>query len=171
MATCCARFWPGAPLDTFVGLRNYAMVLTLYASGLRASELAAMRLDDFCGDGMLHVVGKGGHARIVSKRMWQGLGIDGGHVRLQRGGRPWQGHYPHALRASFATALLAGGCDLISIAQMMGHASVETTSRYLGVDIEHLRKTIAKHPRGLRQNGMSSSAKSSTGADDACMAW
>ncbi len=169
--------------------RDRALLETMYACGLRASEAIGLELSDVDLDaGVLRARGKGSKERLVpigskaveSLRIY----IDRARPRLvgirderrvfvnHRGtGLSRQGLYkivqrhaaaaglahrmsPHTLRHTFATHLLAGGCDLRSLQEMLGHADIATTQIYTHLSADRLRDVyFDSHPRAQIDRG------------------
>lgn len=164
-------------------LRDKAILELLYATGLRASELACLKTSDVNVDiGYLRCFGKGKKERIIPvgraaiaavTEYMQKLRpvlykpFSNDILLLSRTGRPlsrieiWRlikkyaarAGMPknlsvHTLRHCFATHLLAGGADLRSVQEMLGHVDIATTQIYTHVDQERLRKIHKQfHPR------------------------
>jgi integrase/recombinase XerD len=164
-------------------LRDRALLETMYACGLRATEAITLELSELdLEDGLLRARGKGSKERIVpvgskaiitleaylAKARPRLVGLRDEprvFVNLRGGGLSRQGLYkivqgharsagledrmsPHTLRHTFATHLLAGGCDLRSLQEMLGHADIGTTQVYTHLSSERLRDVyFDAHPR------------------------
>lgn len=164
--------------------RNRAILETIYASGLRVSEAAKLRVSDVnFEDGVLRVTGKGSKVRIVpigktalailrfylNNTRPKLLGEKGNipelflSVRGKVLNREWiwsvvkeaarhagidREIYPHMLRHSFASHLLANGADLRVIQEMLGHSDLRTTEIYTHIDSGKLVSIHKQfHPR------------------------
>ena len=81
-------------------------------------------------------------ARLTRQGCWKILRRHAKHAGLEAAVSP------HVLRHSFATHLLAGGADIRSVQEMLGHASLATTQVYTKVTQERLREVyLLAHPR------------------------
>ena len=170
------------PTDAPLGLRDRALLELFYSSGLRLSELCALRWRDLDFDGgLVTVLGKGGKQRSVpmgsfaraALAAWQastGAGRESPvfpgrngpispravQYRLrqlaQRQGLFKRVH-PHLLRHSFASHILESSGDLRGVQELLGHADIATTQIYTHLDFQHLAKVYdAAHPRAKRKS-------------------
>jgi integrase/recombinase XerD len=165
------------PADQKLALRDATVLELLYATGLRVSELIALKKSDLDMEaGFLIASGKrskerivpiGTYAREVIKMYLEKMKPKGIFLFPNRKGKPmtrqaiWklirkygllleQGKlYPHMLRHTFATHLLEGGADLRSVQLLLGHEDISTTQIYTHVDRKRLKELHKKyHPRG-----------------------
>ncbi|MDP2939236.1 MAG: tyrosine recombinase XerC [Candidatus Omnitrophota bacterium] len=165
------------PKDKISGLRDRAILETLYSTGIRVSELVGLSIDDidFVGS-VVKVFGKGRKERLApigekalsavheylnkreneSKALF--LNKNGGRL-TSRGIRDILEKYikltslkthvsPHTLRHSFATHLLNHGADLRSVQELLGHVNLSSTQIYTHLTTERLKIVYDKaHPR------------------------
>jgi integrase/recombinase XerD len=158
-------------LDAVPSLKCRAALTTAYAAGLRASEVASLKVADIDSSRMVIRIdqGKGGRDRYVMLSS-QLLDILRAYWRLARPPHwlfPRQdGEHPihpttlnaacrtacaaaklgkrvtvHTLRHSFATHLLESGTDIRIIQALLGHRNVNTTARYAQVATNTIRGT------------------------------
>jgi len=81
-------------------------------------------------------------ARLSRQRIWQLVQRYATTSKLTK--RIW----PHTLRHSFATHLLARGADLRTVQELLGHSKITTTQRYTQVDRARLKAVHERyHPR------------------------
>ncbi|MBB5015420.1 tyrosine recombinase XerC [Rehaibacterium terrae] len=158
------------PPEGALGLRDRAMLELFYSSGLRLSELCALRWDALdLVEGLVRVTGKGGKVRLVpvgrhareALAAWRSQcdARPDAPVFPGRGGAPispravqlrlrklarrqgiWKRVHPHLLRHSFASHLLESSGDLRGVQELLGHADIATTQIYTHLDFQHLAR-------------------------------
>jgi len=150
-----------------------ALFTTCYAAGLRLGEVCRLQVQDIDSKRMVIQVraGKGGKDRltVLSPRLLEALraywrltkpkvwlfpgapperpvGLETArkifHCACADAGVP-PSYSPHSLRHSFATQLLDAGTDLVLIQAMLGHCSLNTTSRYTHVSTARIQKVVS----------------------------
>ncbi len=105
---------------------------------------AARALADYLGRGRPMLVGDRLEARLFLNHRGAGLTRQGLYkiVRRHAAAAGLAGRMsPHTLRHTFAVHLLAGGCDLRSLQEMLGHADLTTTQLYRQLSAERLAGT------------------------------
>ena len=158
-----------------IGARNYAIMLTLLDTGLRAAEFCGLRTGDVdMRSGLCTVLGKGQKqrtvrvgakargaiARMLAMRgevepgdpLWEGhtgepLGIHGLQTLLHRMGRSAgvMPCAPHRFRRTFALWCLRDGMDLHSLRMLMGHSSLDVLQQYLALAGQDVERAHKAH--------------------------
>jgi len=156
---------------TWIGQRDYALILFLYASGTRISECLELELVDIEGE-WLHIRHAKGEkervvplAKVAIKSMhtylaqmpfekdfiwcnYQGNKLS--RISAYKITQKYLGVSPHILRHSYATSLISGGADLRVVQELLGHASLLTTQIYTHVQKEDLFETVeVYHPMSV----------------------
>jgi integrase/recombinase XerC len=163
--------------DDLFGLRDRAILESLYSTGMRIAELVGLNIEDIDFiSGVVRVRGKGKKERLLpigekalsilreylDKRKEQKTELflnRNGRRLTDRGIRDILEKYirltslkenisPHTLRHSFATHLLNRGADLRSVQELLGHVNLSTTQIYTHLSTERLKSVYDKsHPR------------------------
>ena len=149
-------------------IRDWTILETIYATGIRVSEVCSLDTTSIDQQGMtLRVIGKGNKERVVpftraclsALQAWLSHGRPS--LAIPEAGRVIRSMIhrmcaqagvrdlaPHALRHTAATHILAGGADLRAVQEMLGHSSLQTTQRYTHVDAQRLSAIYKQaHPR------------------------
>ena len=159
--------------SSWIGLRDYALLLFLYATGTRISECLAVKEEDI-EEEWLHIRhAKGDKERMVpvapvalnavqvyleaapfeKEFLWvnyQGSSLS--RISAYKITQKYLGVSPHVLRHSYATSLITGGADLRVVQELLGHASLMTTQIYTHIQKQDLKDTVdVYHPMAQEQ--------------------
>ncbi len=165
---------PGSESES--GVRDRAILELLYSSGLRASELCDLELEDFREDSVLVQCGKRGKtrsvpltgeaARAINDYVDRYRGKDAGYLFITMGGKQLRrqllcklvclyakkagvdGVTTHTMRHACATHLLDQGADIRMIQEVLGHSSIASTQRYTHLSSNKIMAMFKNfHPR------------------------
>ncbi len=155
-------------MNKLMGLRDYAFILFLYATGARVSEAINAKKSDIEEGWFKIISGKGDKERMVpiapnvidalnhylkerkdgEDILWltyQGKRMS--RVTAFKITQKYLGVSPHVLRHSYATAMILGGADLRVVQELLGHVSIATTQIYTHLQKKDLRDTVVHyHP-------------------------
>jgi len=154
--------------SSWIGLRDYALILFLYATGARISECLEVKAEDI-EEEWLHIRhAKGEKERMVpiakvaldalnkylreapfeKEFVWMNYqGTKLSRISAYKTTQKYLGVSPHILRHSYATSLIAGGADLRVVQELLGHASLMTTQIYTHIQKQDLKDTVdVYHP-------------------------
>jgi integrase/recombinase XerC len=159
-----------------LGKRKRLLVELAYGSGLRLGELVRLNIEDLDPAGATaYVLGKGGRTRVVpiTTTSIQALGAylaaRGGvsrgplftcactgrrasYVTLGAEFGRRIGIRAHLWRHACASGMLANGCSVRYIQELLGHASLSTTWRYTHITVQELAAVVRRrHPRATEQ--------------------
>ena len=154
--------------STWIGMRDYALIIFLYATGTRVSECLEAREEDMQEQWLRVRHGKGDKERYIpiakealdALRIYQEASPYNHHsLWINYRGEPlsrisaykicqkYLNTSPHTLRHSYATGLILGGADLRVVQELLGHSSLLTTQIYTHVQKHNLHETVLQcHP-------------------------
>ena len=153
-------------IKTWLDKRDYALILFLYATGLRISEALNLHKDDFEQDWVRVRHAKGDKERLVPvaqsaldaiEDYRNSCKFNKNHIWLNYQGKPlsrisafkittkYIGFSPHVLRHSYATSLITGGADLRVVQDLLGHSSLLTTQVYTHIQKSELYPAVMNH--------------------------
>ncbi len=152
----------------WIDLRDKAILMFLYATGVRVSELISLTREDIEGNWLRIRFAKGSKERVVPIAKIA-LDILNDYLNQRNDLKPelfinyrqeaisrvsvfkitkkYLNVSPHVLRHSYASSLIIGGADLRVVQELLGHSSLLTTQIYTHIQKSHLEKTInSYHP-------------------------
>lgn len=157
--------------SSWIGLRDYALILFLYATGARISECLELSRRDIEGEWLRIRHAKGEKERVVPIAkvaidamdkylsafkyerdfVWANYKGDKlSRISAYKITQKYLNVSPHVLRHSYATSLIRGGADLRVVQELLGHASLLTTQIYTHIQKQDLKDTVdVCHPLGV----------------------